>query len=210
MSEPTGEPIRNEHRNAKAEAKAAKAYAKATRPWYKKKRWWLAGLVLVIIIGSVASSGSDDPTAPPTASEPTATDEPTESEAPTESEEPTEEPTAPEEPSAPEPEPEAVPVRAGVILKEFEDNELAADNKYKGKALKITGVVDSIDTDLFDDEKYILRISSGARFAFLTVNCNEMSTDELATLKKGDNVTVLGEFDDGGDLGVEVKDCRLA
>jgi hypothetical protein len=36
-----------------------------------------------------------------------------------------------------------------------------------------------------------------------------MSTDELSTLGTGDNVTVIGEFDDGGDLGVEVKDCAL-
>jgi hypothetical protein len=45
---------------------------------------------------------------------------------------------------------------------------------------------------------------------FLTVNCHDMSTDELATLNKGDTATVIGEFDDGGDLGVEVNDCKLA
>lgn len=37
-----------------------------------------------------------------------------------------------------------------------------------------------------------------------------MSTDELSTLNRGDTVTVLGEFDDGGDLGVQVKDCKAA
>jgi hypothetical protein len=37
-----------------------------------------------------------------------------------------------------------------------------------------------------------------------------MSTGELSTLKKGNKTTVIGEFDDGGDLGVDVKDCKLS
>lgn len=45
-------------RSAKADAKAAKARAKALRPWYQKKRWWLAGLILIGIIGAVAGSSS--------------------------------------------------------------------------------------------------------------------------------------------------------
>ncbi len=100
-------------------------------------------------------------------------------------------------------------VKAAQIVKEFEDNELAADTKYKGKTLRITGVVDEIDTDLWDEDKYILSLGDGGDFEFLFVNCNDMSTKELSTLKKGETVTVIGEFDDGGDLGVEVKDCHL-
>jgi hypothetical protein len=50
---------------------------------------------------------------------------------------PSEEPTASEKPK---PKPEAVRVRAAQILQEFDENELAADNKYKGTTLRITGV----------------------------------------------------------------------
>ena len=32
-----------------------------------------------------------------------------------------------------------------------------------------------------------------------TVNCNDMTNDELAKIDKGQKVTVVGEFDDGGD-----------
>ena len=87
-------------------------------------------------------------------------------------------------------------------------NELAADSKYQGKTLRITGRIDKIDTDIWDDEKYILRL--GGKWDIVGVNCNDMPTEELATLKQGQNVTVIGQFDDGGDLGVEVADCRLA
>lgn len=44
-------------KEAKAAAKAAKAYAKATRPWYRKKRFWLLGIVVLIIVISIASGG---------------------------------------------------------------------------------------------------------------------------------------------------------
>lgn len=44
----------------RANAKAAKAYAKAQRPWYKKKRFIIPlALVVLIVIGSLASTGSD-------------------------------------------------------------------------------------------------------------------------------------------------------
>lgn len=103
----------------------------------------------------------------------------------------------------------ALSVTAAQLLKDFEDNELKADGKYKGKTLKVTGVVEEIDTDLFDDSKYLLRINGGGDFEFLSVTCHDMSTDVLSTLDAGKKVTVIGDFDDGGDLGVDLKNCTL-
>jgi|1185.fasta_scaffold11922_2 hypothetical protein len=169
----------------------------------------LIGLFVVLGIIVAALGGGDSGVD-------TATNQPTDTETVTETTTPestpaeeasSEEPTASEKPK---PKTKAVRVRAGAIVKEFEDNELAADNKYKGKTLRITGVVEKIDTEFLNDEKYILQISSGGDFEFLTVNCHDMSNSQLAKLKKGDDVTAVGKFDDGGDLGVEVKDCALA
>jgi hypothetical protein len=42
-------------------SKDLKALAKARRPWYMKKRFWALGVVGVMILGGVASSGGDDP-----------------------------------------------------------------------------------------------------------------------------------------------------
>lgn len=48
-------------KEAEAEAKAAKARAKAMRPWWKKKRFILPlGLVALIAVIAIASSGGDD------------------------------------------------------------------------------------------------------------------------------------------------------
>src|SRR5690606_30833810 len=87
-----------------------------------------------------------------------------------------------------------ITVKATKILKEFEDNEASADAKYKGKVLKIKGVIEKIDTELFDDEKYSVQVAGGGDFVVFTVNCNGQSSDAVVDLKKGAKVTVVGEF----------------
>ena len=100
-------------------------------------------------------------------------------------------------------------VPAKRILKDFENNEAAADSKYKGKTLKVTGVVDKVDTEFLDDEEYVVQVGSGAQFAVWTVNCDDQSSKAVSSLKKGDDITVVGGFEDGGDLGVELEGCRI-
>lgn len=205
------------HPQVPGDPKAYAEAAKASRPWYKKKRWWLAIAIIVLIAGSALGGGGgadDSPAASETnrtsdsgskddakakAAEVKAKDAAAKAAAKAK--------TAAKAKAAAS---KAVPVRAAAIVKEFEDNELSADTRYKGKTLKITGVVNKIDTELFNDKKYILQIGGGGDFEFLTVNCHDMSNDELSTLTKGKPVVVVGKFDDGGDLGVEVKDCKLA
>jgi hypothetical protein len=69
----------------------------------------------------------------------------------------------------------AVKVKAKKIIKEFEDNEAAADTKYKGKTLRVTGVVAKVDTEMFDDSQYIIELNGGGQWDILTVNCNDVS-----------------------------------
>jgi hypothetical protein len=171
----------------------------------------LGGIVALAILGAIFGGGDDD--ADTTASDDTTTVT-TDSGDDAEVEEVADEEPAKEEKSkkakpATKPAPvKAMAVQADAMVKEFEQNELAADAKYDGKTLRITGRIDKIDTDVWDDEKYILRL--GKKWSFINVNCNDMPTDQLATLKQGQSVTVVGKFDDGGDLGVEVADCQLA
>jgi hypothetical protein len=112
----------------------------------------------------------------------------------------------------PEPEPvvKAVAVEAADILKEFESNEAAADLKYEGETLQVTGNVAKVDTEFWDEEQYVVQLDSGRRWDILTVNCNDMAANDVAKLTKGSTATVVGQFDDGGDLGVELSDCTLA
>jgi hypothetical protein len=200
-------PQPRDHKSARAEAKAAKAHAKALRPWYKKKRFAIPlALVALIVLAQVFGGGGDETTtAQPSGSgsatssvsgktEPSSTPDP----------EPSEEATPTREA-----EPKAMKVKAVAILKDFEDNEAAADAKYGDKTLRVTGIVDKVDTEMFADDEYIIRLAGGGDFEILTVNCPGQSPSVAAKISKGDKVTVVGDFDDGGDLGVELKDCTL-
>lgn len=181
-----------DHSTAKAEAKAAAALAKATRPWYAKKRTWALGVVVAGVISSQMGGGGEEPA--------TATDTDSASaEAP-----------AKVKKEAPAPaEPKATKVTAKEMLADFEANEAAADAKYKGQTLEITGIVEKVDTEWLDEDEYIVQMANGERFALWTVNANDMSAEEAATLTKGQEITIIGQFDDGGDLGVEISGSHL-
>jgi pyruvate/2-oxoglutarate dehydrogenase complex dihydrolipoamide acyltransferase (E2) component len=184
------------------------------KPIYQ--RWWFitAGvLVALMIIGSVSggeeTSASGDQAAASAPADSKAKPEPAEAakSEPKAAAQP--EPAAAPEPE-PEPEPEAMAVDAAAMLKEFKGNEAAADLKYRGKTLEVTGTAVKVDTEFFDDESYIIEINGGGVWDILTVNCNDVSAGEAAHVKVNREVTVVGTFDDGGDLGVELKDCAVA
>ena len=95
------------------------------------------------------------------------------------------------------------------MLKEFEGNEASADAKYKGKVVEVTGHVAKVDTEMFNDDKYVIRLDGGGDFAILSVNCNDVSSKQAVDVQADRTATVRGTFDDGGDLGVELKDCDV-
>jgi len=102
-----------------------------------------------------------------------------------------------------------VKVEAKKILKEFENNEAAADVKYKGKTIQVSGIVDKDDTEMFEDEKYSVQVGAETQFELVTVNCNGQTSKNVTKIKKGQKITVVGAFDDGGDLGVELEPCQI-
>lgn len=112
-------------------------------------------------------------------------------------------------PAPPKPAGADIKVTAGEIIEEFDSNELAGDQKYKGKTVEVSGVVEKIDTELLDDDKYILNITDGGDFEIFSVTCHDMPTDVLSTLQVGSSIKVIGDFDDGGDLGVDLKNCKV-
>ncbi len=176
------------------------------QPKKKGKFWKIAGVATVAIIGisALANAGGGDDKAdadqPSHDRAPAASHQQRKAKADKPSTAPAEQPTADYD----------VAVNAGKLIKDFEDNELAADQTYKDKTLKVTGVVDKIDTEIFDDNNYVLDLTNGSQYAFLSVSVHDMSQDELSTIKKGQTVTVIADFDDGGDLGVDLKHGHLA
>lgn len=194
----------NAPRDAKAQAAADKAYRNASRPWFKKKRFLLPLIIVgIMIISGIASGGNDEPSATvaPSSGESAAAPAPAETPAA----------AAPAQPAAPAQQAatEVVPVQAAQLLADFDGNEAAADAKYKGKVLQVTGHVAEVDTEFLDKDQYVVRLDDGSQFSILHVNCNDLGAAEAAAVVAGSTVTVEGTFQDGGDLGVELKGCRV-
>lgn len=179
----------------------------------KQANWFLrhkilSAILAVCVIGVIASAagGGEKETVSADTDTAVVTDTPTGAAEPA-----TAESKAPEPVKAkPKPAATAIAVTAGALLKEFEDNELTADAKYKGKTLKITGSIEKIDTEVFDENDYVLKLTDGGDFEFLSVDCYDIPNKALAKLKVGQEVTVIGKFKDGGDLGVTVNKCKVA
>lgn len=114
---------------------------------------------------------------------------------------------APSNPAATEAGPGVLAVEATQLLEEFDANEASADVKYAGKVLEVTGNVNGVDTEFLDDTKYVVQLDDGSEFSFATVNCNDVPTDQAAAVTPDSTITIRGNFDDGGDLGIELNDC---
>ncbi|WP_139004973.1 OB-fold protein [Arthrobacter crystallopoietes] len=102
-----------------------------------------------------------------------------------------------------------IAVDSPTLLAEYDANEAAADGKYKGKILEVTGPVEKVDTEFFDKDQYVIQLSDGSEFSFIYVNCNDVSAEQAAKVPAGGTVTVRGEFTDGGDLGIELAECQV-
>lgn len=102
----------------------------------------------------------------------------------------------------------ALEATAKNLVSAYSTNEIAANNKYGGKYVKITGIVDSIGRDITDS--IYITLSDGDDFSLERVQCffSEKYSNEIATLTKGTEVVVYGTCDDYL-VNVLVTDCVL-
>ena len=99
----------------------------------------------------------------------------------------------------------SVEVTSKDLSSEYDKNEIAADNKFKGKKVKVTGTVDDIGKD-FMDEVYIT-LEGKDLFQGVQVYFKGSAEEETAaTLEKGQEVTIEGECD-GMLLNVQIIDA---
>lgn len=94
------------------------------------------------------------------------------------------------------------------LMKAYDKNEVAADQKYKGKTIRLTGQVDDVGKDIMDNI-YITFIMP-SEWEIRNVQCffDDKHASELADLEKGDEVVVQGRVD-GLMMNVILKDCWI-
>jgi len=91
---------------------------------------------------------------------------------------------------------------------EYKANEVAADMKYKGHIVVISGKIDSIGKDIFDQAYIVVDGESLSGGVHCTFAKDEESS--IARLSKGQYVTVKGKVSGGGVAGGPLLDkCTL-
>lgn len=100
----------------------------------------------------------------------------------------------------------ALEVSANQLYADYEANGVSADQQYKGKILKVTGTVNTIDKDIMD-QIYVTLKGDGV---LGDVQCffSDDYINEAAQLQKGQKITVVGKCD-GKMMNVMLKGCSI-
>lgn len=103
----------------------------------------------------------------------------------------------------------ALTVTAFKMASDYKENEVAADAKYKGKVVEISGSVDTIGKDALDTP-YIAFTTENQYEIINRIQCmfGRNDTDALSSVSKGQKITLRGEV--SGALGnIIVRDCQI-
>lgn len=115
---------------------------------------------------------------------------------------PTEAPTQATELS--DPYADAIVITANDLYSAYENNEIAAEQKYTGKLIELTGTIYDIGIDIFDDAYIVL--DCGQHLKKIQCYFEDDQLDAAAELQKGQSVTLVG-ICKGLTLNIVVKDC---
>ena len=103
-------------------------------------------------------------------------------------------------------------VGAAQLGRDYQDDPAAADEKYRGQTLEVTGVIEEVGRDKAGTWCVLLRGEEGAGGQRVECSFDEADEDDaaqLARLRKGQEVTLRGRCE-GGQGRVRLRDCALA
>jgi len=95
---------------------------------------------------------------------------------------------------------------AKYLYKEYEANEVLADENYKGKKIAVSGIIGEIGKDIFDKPYVSLKV------AYLQgVHCyfDDDNIKIISKLKKGQRITIIGTCNGLTLTDVIIKDCEI-
>jgi putative nucleic acid binding protein len=91
--------------------------------------------------------------------------------------------------AAPEVSPDGtVSVGAVRLFRDYQENEVAADNRYKGKRMKVTGTMANVERDIYGAP--VLHLWSGNPVFLTMATLDRAYLSDAAQLKKGDKIVV--------------------
>ena len=111
--------------------------------------------------------------------------------------------------TTPTPTPTPIPISVGMLIQEYEANEVAAKAKYEDRYVEITGEIDSI-TNSFDSN-YVVLNPPGNSFTFTSVHCQfrDANIPQFIPLKSGQTATFRGYVSGMGAFDIGVRNCSV-
>lgn len=102
----------------------------------------------------------------------------------------------------------ATPVAIGQLLGDYRNNEVAADNRYKGKLVKLSGLVGDIKKDITNS--LYVTLGTGSQFEIPMVQAffDDGMNQQLGQLKKGQKLTISCRVK-GLMMNVLLEDCEI-
>lgn len=100
----------------------------------------------------------------------------------------------------------AIEISAAELFAAYEANEIAADSRYKGKPVKVSGTIEQIVSDTFDDA--VVQLQAGGFME--QVHARGLHNEAAARLSKGQRINLLCKG--GGEvIGFPLlEDCSIA
>ena len=95
-------------------------------------------------------------------------------------------------------------ISASDLVASYTNNEVLADNNFKGKQFYVEGIIDDIGKDILDEIYVTLKSDD----LIPSVQCYIDNQEQVARLRKGQKITVLGDCD-GLMMNVLMSNCKL-
>lgn len=102
----------------------------------------------------------------------------------------------------------AKPVKISMLLSAYKDNEVNADNLYKGHVIRTSGIIGEIKKDITDS--LYVTVGTGDEFEIPTLQAffSDENNSKLAKLKRGKTINIECQID-GLMMNVIGKNCEI-
>lgn len=97
-------------------------------------------------------------------------------------------------------------ITANKLFKEYSDNPVSADEKFKGKTLKVDGKISTITQER--DGRICIMLEANVINGFIFCYFPESQSKMIAKFKPGDYWTIKGKCT-GMLVGVTLEDCEV-
>ncbi|MEK7525966.1 MAG: hypothetical protein AAB546_00605 [Patescibacteria group bacterium] len=105
--------------------------------------------------------------------------------------------------------PEVQKVEILTFVKEFDENQLSAEDKYKGKYVEFSGYIKNISEDITGSPYLSINPKPDQYYFGTYVQCFFKDKSELTALKNGQKITVQGKVDSQTLGNILIKDCKV-